>query len=63
MDNAITVLSGGTGNLGGRIARAILDRGANMRAIVRHNSDPDKVGKGVKSALSFYRSIRLTYIT
>ena len=29
MDNAIIVLAGATGNLGGRIARAILDRGAN----------------------------------
>ena len=43
MDNAITVLAGATGNLGGRIARAILKRGANVRAIVRHNSDPEKV--------------------
>lgn len=42
MDNTI-VLAGATGNLGGRIARAILKRGANVRAIVRHNSDPDKV--------------------
>jgi len=43
MDDAITVLAGATGNLGGRIARAILERGANVRAVVRHNSDPDKV--------------------
>jgi uncharacterized protein YbjT (DUF2867 family) len=43
MDNAITVLAGATGNLGRRIARAILERGANVRAVVRHNSDPDKV--------------------
>jgi nucleoside-diphosphate-sugar epimerase len=43
MDNAIIVLAGATGNLGGRIARAILERGANVRAVVRHNSDPDKV--------------------
>jgi nucleoside-diphosphate-sugar epimerase len=42
MDNII-VLAGATGNLGGRIARAILKRGANVRAIVRHNSDPEKV--------------------
>ena len=43
MDNAITVLAGATGNLGGRIARALLEGGANVRAIVRHNSDPDKI--------------------
>ena len=43
MDNAITVLLGATGNLGGRIARALLERGANVRAIVRHSSAPDKV--------------------
>jgi nucleoside-diphosphate-sugar epimerase len=42
MNNTI-VLAGATGNLGGRIARAILKRGANVRAIVRYNSDPDKV--------------------
>jgi nucleoside-diphosphate-sugar epimerase len=43
MNNAITVIAGATGNLGGRIARAILQRGANVRAIVRHKSDPGKV--------------------
>ena len=43
MNNAITVLAGATGNLGGRIARAILERGANVRAVVRHSSDPDRV--------------------
>ncbi|MEJ2099524.1 MAG: NmrA family NAD(P)-binding protein, partial [Desulfobacterales bacterium] len=37
--------AGATGNLGGRIARAILERGGNLKAIVRHNSDPDKVEK------------------
>jgi nucleoside-diphosphate-sugar epimerase len=43
MNNAITVLAGATGNLGGRIARAILEGGGTVRAVVRHNSDPDKV--------------------
>jgi nucleoside-diphosphate-sugar epimerase len=42
MDNTIIVLAGATGNLGGRITRAILKRGGNLRAIVRHNSDPEK---------------------
>ena len=43
MDDAIIVLAGATGNLGGRIARAIIKRGGKVRAIVRHNSDPEKV--------------------
>jgi nucleoside-diphosphate-sugar epimerase len=43
MDNTVTVLAGATGTLGGRIARALLERGANVRAIVRHSSAPDKV--------------------
>jgi nucleoside-diphosphate-sugar epimerase len=43
MDTTITVLAGATGNLGGRIARAILKRGANVRAVVRQDSDHDKV--------------------
>jgi nucleoside-diphosphate-sugar epimerase len=43
MDNAIIVLAGATGNLGGRIATAILERGADVRAIVRHSSNPEKV--------------------
>ncbi len=43
MEDAITVLAGATGNLGGRIARAILKRGAKVRALVRRNSDPNKV--------------------
>jgi uncharacterized protein YbjT (DUF2867 family) len=43
MSDLITVLAGATGNLGGRIARAILEQGVNLRAIVRHNSDSNKV--------------------
>jgi uncharacterized protein YbjT (DUF2867 family) len=43
MDNANIVLAGATGNLGGRITKAIVKRGANVRALVRPNSDPDKV--------------------
>ena len=43
MDNGIIVLAGATGSLGGRIARALLERGANVRAIVRHSSAREKV--------------------
>jgi nucleoside-diphosphate-sugar epimerase len=43
MNNEIIILAGATGNLGGRITRAILKRGAIVRALVRRNSAPDKV--------------------
>jgi uncharacterized protein YbjT (DUF2867 family) len=43
MDNTITVLAGATGNLGGRIARAILKLRAKVRVIVRSDSDTKKV--------------------
>lgn len=35
------VLAGATGNLGGRIAAALLERGAGVRALVRRGSAPD----------------------
>ena len=43
MDNKLIVLAGATGNLGGRIARALLQRGAGVIALVRHGSAPGKV--------------------
>ena len=45
MDNAVIVLAGATGNLGGRIAKALLKQGANVRAVVRRNSDPEMIEK------------------
>ena len=44
MNNTILV-AGGTGNLGHRIIRALLQRGASVRAIVRAESDPAKVAR------------------
>lgn len=41
MKNAIAVI-GATGNLGGRIVTALLNKGAEVRAIVRPSSDPAK---------------------
>lgn len=38
MDKPIVVLAGATGNLGGRIARALVARRAEVRAIVRHGA-------------------------
>ncbi len=43
MDDSTIVLAGATGNLGGRIARALLERGATVRALVRTGTAPDKL--------------------
>ncbi len=43
MEPGIVVLAGATGDLGGRIARALRERGAGVRAIVRHGSSADNV--------------------
>ena len=39
------VVAGGTGNLGGRIISALVDKGADVRAIVRPDTDKAKVEK------------------
>jgi uncharacterized protein YbjT (DUF2867 family) len=44
MNNNILV-AGGTGNLGHRIVKALRQRGAHVRAVVRAESDPAKVAK------------------
>lgn len=43
MNNRLIVVGGATGNLGGRIARALLQQGAGVVALVRHGSAPSKV--------------------
>ncbi|MDB4932189.1 MAG: NmrA family protein [Myxococcaceae bacterium] len=40
MNPSIIVVAGATGNLGGRIVKALLARGAVVRALVRRESDP-----------------------
>ncbi|QDK81317.1 NmrA family protein [Spirosoma sp. KCTC 42546] len=42
------VVAGGTGDLGGRITNALLDKGADVRALVRSTTDPAKVEKLVE---------------
>ncbi len=37
------ILAGATGNLGGKIATALLAKGAEVRAIVRHETDAQKI--------------------
>jgi hypothetical protein len=39
------LVAGGTGNLGGRIITALIKRGAEVRAIVRQGSEPEKIVK------------------
>ena len=43
MSDPTIVVPGATGNLGGRIARALLERGASVRALVRHGAARDKL--------------------
>jgi hypothetical protein len=39
------LVAGGTGNLGGRIVKALIARGAEVCAIVRNDSEPEKIEK------------------
>lgn len=43
MKNSAVVVAGATGNLGGRIVKALCERGASVKAIVRHGVPPDKI--------------------
>jgi nucleoside-diphosphate-sugar epimerase len=43
MNDSTIVVAGATGTLGGRIARALRDRGAGVRALVRHGTARDKL--------------------
>jgi uncharacterized protein YbjT (DUF2867 family) len=43
MTDASVIVAGATGNLGGRIARALREQGASVRALVRHGAADDKL--------------------
>jgi nucleoside-diphosphate-sugar epimerase len=43
MNDSTIVVAGATGNLGGRIARALRERGASVRALVRQGTARDKL--------------------
>jgi uncharacterized protein YbjT (DUF2867 family) len=43
MNDATIVVAGATGNLGGRIASALLERGACVKALVRYGTAQDKL--------------------
>lgn len=50
--NKIILVAGATGNLGNKIVNALLEKGADIRAIVRRETNPEKIAqleqKGVK---------------
>jgi len=60
MNDSTIVVAGATGNLGGRIARALLERGASVRALVRQGASPDKLERlkalGVRIASADFSS-------
>ena len=43
--NKIILVAGATGNLGHKIVNAILEKGAKVRAIVRQETDPEKIAQ------------------
>ena len=43
MSDSTIIVAGASGDLGGRITRALLERGAKVRALVRHSTAPDTV--------------------
>ena len=43
MTDSTIVVAGATGNLGGRIVKALLERGGGVRALVRHGTARDKL--------------------
>ncbi|MBC7920123.1 MAG: NmrA family NAD(P)-binding protein [Ferruginibacter sp.] len=49
------LVAGGTGNLGGRIIHALLDRGADVRALVRSGTDRAKVEKLEQRGVKVFR--------
>ncbi len=50
------LVAGGTGDLGGRIIDALLDRGANVRALVRTSTNSAKVETLEKRGVTVIRA-------
>ncbi|NIO29715.1 MAG: NmrA family NAD(P)-binding protein [Candidatus Latescibacteria bacterium] len=55
MNDSTIVVAGATGNLGGRIARALRERGASVRALVRHGTALDKIERLQKLGVAIAR--------
>jgi nucleoside-diphosphate-sugar epimerase len=45
MNGATVIVAGATGNLGGRITRALVERGATVRALIRPSTAPERIGR------------------
>jgi len=43
VNDGTIVVAGATGNLGGRIVKALIERGASVKALVRHGTAPDRL--------------------
>jgi nucleoside-diphosphate-sugar epimerase len=52
MSDAIIVVAGVTGNLGSRIARALLEQGACVRGLVRPGTAPDRLRRLLESGVT-----------
>jgi uncharacterized protein YbjT (DUF2867 family) len=46
------ILAGATGDLGGRTAESLIQRGANVRALVRSGTSPDNISKLQNSGIT-----------
>ncbi|MGD0693765.1 MAG: NmrA family NAD(P)-binding protein [Terriglobia bacterium] len=55
MSGPTIVLAGAAGNLGGRIARALLERGASVRALIRRGRARDKLERLQKLGATIVR--------
>jgi hypothetical protein len=53
--NKIVLVAGATGNLGKRIIKALLDRGAEVRAVVRTSTDTEKITKLEKLGVKVFK--------
>lgn len=54
MTDKIIVVAGGTGNLGGRIVKALLEKNAEVRVLVRITSDKEKVSQLERSGAKIF---------
>ncbi len=51
MNDTTILLAGATGNLGGRIAKALREQGADVRALVRHGTSQDRLKRLQESGI------------